>query len=438
MKIVDVAEFYAERGGGVRTYVEQKLRAAALLDHEVVVVAPGARDREEPRPGGRIIWLAAPKLPVDRRYHVFVRERAIWQVLDRERADVIEGSSPWGGGWAVARYRSRERAAPLKTFVFHHDPVAVYPQTLLGRALGEARVDRLCAPAWDYLRMLSDGFDATITGGQSLARRLREFGLARPIAVPFGVDKQVFGAALPDPGLRSQLVAAAGAAAGAPLLVVLSRLHPEKRIFSLIEAIRRVAQTRPIAAVIFGDGPLRELVKLAAKRAPIHLGGVVRDRASLARALASADALLHGSAAETYGLVVAEALSAGLPLIVPSAGGASDLAEPAHAETYPAGDVGACADAIVRLLDRDRPRLRAAARDAAARLVRTTEQHFTDLFATYRQLRSEREAGSSAAEQRAAAGGRPTGRASATSVLGLAVFERGIEDAGRQERQPQS
>ena len=36
MKIVDVAEFYAEQGGGVRTYVNHKLRAAAAAGHEAV------------------------------------------------------------------------------------------------------------------------------------------------------------------------------------------------------------------------------------------------------------------------------------------------------------------------------------------------------------------------------------------------------------------
>jgi len=43
VKIVDVAEFYAERGGGVRTYVNQKLAAAAAAGHEAVVIAPGPR-----------------------------------------------------------------------------------------------------------------------------------------------------------------------------------------------------------------------------------------------------------------------------------------------------------------------------------------------------------------------------------------------------------
>jgi len=185
-------------------------------------------------------------------------------------------------------------------------------------------------------------------------------------------------------------VAAAGAPAGAPLLVVVCRLHPEKRVFTLIEAVQRVERTQPLAVAIYGDGPLRELVKVAVRRAPIHLAGFVRERPSLARAVASADALLHGSSAETFGLVVAEALCAGVPLIVPDAGGASDLAGPDYAETYAAGDADGCAAAILRLLDRDPARVRGAARAAAARIVRTPEQHFGDLFATYRQLAFER------------------------------------------------
>ena len=51
--------------------------------------------------------------------------------------------------------------------------------------------------------------------------------------------------------------------------------------------------------------------------------GEIRDRALLARYYASADVLVHGSAAETYGLVVAEAICSGLPVVVPDRGGAA-------------------------------------------------------------------------------------------------------------------
>ncbi|MAQ18529.1 MAG: glycosyl transferase family 1, partial [Sandaracinus sp.] len=103
-------------------------------------------------------------------------------------------------------------------------------------------------------------------------------------------------------------------------------------------------------------------------------------------ALASADALLHGSAAETYGLVVAEALVSGLPLVVPDRGGAADLAAPAYAETYPAGHPEAASRAIHRLLDRDPTELRAAALSGAQARVRSVDAHFDALFARYARL----------------------------------------------------
>ena len=44
MRIVDVSAFYSPAGGGVRTYVEAKLKAAPRLGHELIVIVPGERD----------------------------------------------------------------------------------------------------------------------------------------------------------------------------------------------------------------------------------------------------------------------------------------------------------------------------------------------------------------------------------------------------------
>ncbi|HET7281314.1 MAG TPA: hypothetical protein VFI67_03230, partial [Sphingomicrobium sp.] len=43
MRIADVSAFYTPAGGGVRTYVEAKLRAAARFGHEMIVIVPGER-----------------------------------------------------------------------------------------------------------------------------------------------------------------------------------------------------------------------------------------------------------------------------------------------------------------------------------------------------------------------------------------------------------
>lgn len=380
MRIADVAEFYADAGGGVKTYIEAKLAAGAALGHEVAVIAPGPRDGEVARAGGRVVWVRSPPVPGDPRYFLFTRRTAVHAALDRLNPDVVEGSSPYGGAWFAASWpRAKVRAQ-----IFHQDPVAALAHPLLDRRLTRARLDRLAAPVWAYLRRLSARFDTTVVAGAWLAARLRGFGLPRVDAIPFGIDPAPFRAARADPALKAKWRSRLGLSDAAPVLVAVSRHHPEKRLPTLIRALGRVS--RPVGLVIFGDGPARAAVERAARDEPrVLIAGYTRDRSELATAVATADGFLHGSAAETYGLVVSEALAAGTPLIVPAAGGAGELARPEYAETYPAGDAAGCGAAITRFLDRDPIALRSAAAEAG-RHVRTLDAHFRDLFAHYAAL----------------------------------------------------
>ncbi|MEE2779237.1 MAG: glycosyltransferase [Myxococcota bacterium] len=387
MKIVDVAEFYAEQGGGVRTYINQKLEAGAAAGHEVVIIAPGPEDAEEERLGGRILWVKGPPLPPDPRYYVLWNEAKVHRLLDQERPDVLEGSSPWSGGWFAARWKGEA----ARTFIFHQDPVAVYPQTFLGGAFGAQRVDRLFGWYWAYLRSLSGRYDATVVSGHWLADRLRGFGLQRPEAVPFGIDKAQFSPERGTTEMRQRLLNACGLDGDARLLVTVSRFHPEKRLGTLLSAFERASAKQPIGLVIYGDGPLRGMIRRRASRIPgVHVAGFTRDRDELSTVLASADAMLHGSAAETYGLVVAEAICSGLPVIAPDVGGAADLAASEYAETYRPGDALGCALAIERLLDRDRDELRAACVESGTQRIGTMDDHFQGLFRFYEQLVTER------------------------------------------------
>lgn len=384
MKIVDVAEFYSEKGGGVRTYLLQKLAAAAACGHEIVIIAPGGQDAEERRPGGRILWVKSPHEFFDRNYYRFDNDSAVFRLLDAEKPDVVEGSSPWRGGRIVGRWPG----SALKSFIMHMDTVAVYPQTLLDRWLKPDTIDRLFGWFWSYLARLSDRYDTTIVAGEWLARRAGRFGMPRVTAIPFGVDKARFSPHLRSTALRAELLAACGLPENARLLVTISRHHPEKRLSTLIDAVARLRdQQHEVGLYIVGDGPMRRSVERLAARVPgVFVAGAVRDRNRLAAILASADAMIHGSAAETYGLVIAEALCSGLPIVVPHSGGAADLAHPSYSETYAPGDAAGCADAIARLLARDGATLSMTARAASIQRIVTPEQHFSALFDHYERL----------------------------------------------------
>ena len=396
LKIADVAEFYSEQGGGVRTYVRQKLAASARLGHTTVIIAPGKEDREEPLPGGKILWVKAPVLPVDKRYHMFTASEGVYRALDREAPDVVEGSSPWRGGWMAGHWPGNA----VKSLVMHADPVAVYAHTFLGGALGHARVDRLFGWFWNYLRKLNAPYDTTVVAGEWLARRFESFGLKHVDTVPFGIDRTLFHSGMRDEALRTRMLAACGLPPEARLLLSIGRHHPEKRLPTLIRAMALVndATYSPggpkTGLYLVGDGLARQQIERDAARVPhVHVAGHVGDRAEVAKMMASADALIHGSGCETFGLAVAEALCCGAPIIVPDAGGAHDFAAPEYAEVYPLGNSHGAAAAALRLLARDRPALARAALAGAEATIGTADAHFDRLFALYERLVQDRRSG---------------------------------------------
>ena len=389
MKVADVSAFYSEQGGGVRTYVHQKLAASARLGHETVIIAPGRESREDVHPGGRIVWVKAPLLPVDKRYHMFLSSTEVTRILDREQPDVVEGSTPWYAGWIAGHWRGNA----VKSLVMHADPVAVYAHTLLGARLGIARVDRLFGWFWRYLRRLNAPFDCTVVAGEWLARRFTAFGLKNVVTVPFGIDRTFFHGGLRDPALRARMLAACGLPENAKLLLTIGRHHPEKRLQVLIAAAGKVNQAQPhgVGLYLVGDGLSRARIERAAAAVPhVHVAGVVADRAEVARMMASADAVIHGSGCETFGLSVAEALCCGAPIIVPDTGGAYDFAGPDYSEVYPLGDADGAALAIQRLFARDQGQLAAAASAGAEARIGTAETHFDRLFALYESLIRQR------------------------------------------------
>jgi alpha-1,6-mannosyltransferase len=110
-----------------------------------------------------------------------------------------------------------------------------------------------------------------------------------------------------------------------------------------------------------------------------------RDRQFIATLFASADALIHGSESETFGLVVAEALASGVPVVLPDRGACPELAPPEVSETYRSADVHSAATAIRRLFTRDQAQLRAAAARAAAD-VRGDAEHYAELFDLFARI----------------------------------------------------
>ncbi|WP_340104851.1 glycosyltransferase [Rhodohalobacter sp. 8-1] len=388
MKIVDVAEFYTDTGGGVKTYINQKLQAAKRLGHEMVVIAPGTEAGEEERFGGRILWVKGPKLILDPNYVVLWRKSEVHRLLDILQPDVVEGSSVWTGGHFAGTWEGDA----VKSLVFHQDPVAVYPQTFLNSFISLKKLDKLFGFAWNYIGKVSRMYDTTIVSGDWLNERLQRFGVHNPTTIRFGINKSFFSPQRRDPELRKKLLKELGLDEDASLCISVSRFHPEKRVGTIIDGFQKASQNRPMGLIIFGGGPFEKWVAYKSSRVDnVRLMGFTSDRDELANIMASSDYFLHGSAAETFGIVVAEAICSGLPVVVPDRGGAMDFGNPDYSEVYKTGDSDEMADAIIRIVNRERSLLLEACKVASQNYVRSVDDHFDELFSYYEFLVNNRE-----------------------------------------------
>jgi len=376
MKIADVNGFYAAAGGGVRRYVDAKFAAAARGAVDLTVIAPGDADRVERRDGGRVVWVQGPPMPFDPRYRLFARREAVFAALEAAAPELVEASSPWTSAAFAAAWLGPAKRA----LVFHQDAVAAYGHTFLDRLLPAPAIDGLAWPYWRRVQRLSRRFDVTVAGGGWLATRLAAHGVANAKAVPFGIESGPFSPDRRDEDLRAALLARCEAPADGKLLIAVSRFHPEKRLPTVIEAFARAKLRRgELGLVVIGEGLARASVERAAARAGhVTLLGSIKDRESFARHLASADLFVHGSAAETYGLAVAEAFASGLPAVIPDRGGAADLAARGRSVLYRTGDPADCARAILEALE--------GRTSEPAAAPASLDDHFAALFRLYREL----------------------------------------------------
>lgn len=383
MRIVDVCAFYSPHGGGVKTYVERKLLAGAAAGHEVIILAPsdnhGVRETEG---GGRIIMMPARRFPLDRRYSYFDDENSLHAMLDQLQPDVVEASSPWASAAMVARWQG---SAP-RSLIMHADPLSAYAYRWFGHVLSRDTIDRGFDWYWRHLRRLDDSFNLVVSASDGLSQRLSAGGLQRVVTLPMGVEPGCFSPAYRNEVLRGRLLERCGLAPDATLLLGIGRHAPEKRWPMVIEAVASAGYARPVGLVLVGDGRDRARVRRAAANNPhIQLLAPMYDRAMLAELLASADALVHGCEAETFGMVAAEARASGLPVIVPDEGGSADQARAGGGFTYRARQADSLAAAVLSFIDRNGEQLRNHAHASAASVM-TMDEHFSQLFAAYSGL----------------------------------------------------
>lgn len=250
------------------------------------------------------------------RYHVLLN-RGVFSALNKIGPDVVL----CGGYNYLASWQSAGWAR------VHGFPLLLWSEsTSLDRRRGHRVVEFMKRGFLSLCR-------AFVVPGKSSLQYLKALGISdeRIFMAPNAVDSRLF-AALAEEARREELQVRARLSLPSRYFVYVGRLVRPKGVFELVEAYAQLDdEVRAKFGLVFvGDGADRsELMERASQITPgtIQFPGFVQ-REGLAEFYALADVLIFPTHSDTWGLVVNEAMSCGLPVIATSvAGCVADLVQ---------------------------------------------------------------------------------------------------------------
>lgn len=340
--LIDTTMMYAPRSGGVKRYLHQKrdwlARRRPDISHTLVVPGPTTGLAAH-----GVVSVAAARLPFGDGYRM-PASTAKWEtVLRMLEPDIIEAGDMFVPGHAALE-AGEALGVPVVGFC-HTDAAA-----LAALHFGEWAE----APAMKHWAATFQRFDRVVAPSRHIAQRLSEAGVEKVSVQMLGVDTELFH---PDRADGVKLKRRLGLPPEARLLVFAGRPAREKNIESLICAVERLGA--PYYLLLVGAA---KDTHYSPRVIPM---GYERDPLKLASVIASCDALVHANENEPFGLVVLEALAAGLPVVGPSRGGISELIDEQVGQRAVSVDPAGMAEAIEALFARDLVQIGAAARRRA-------------------------------------------------------------------------
>ena len=215
-------------------------------------------------------------------------------------------------------------------------------------------------PLLDELtRNIFNWADCSLAPSRLVQSQMRRLGIANVGLWRRGVDAQSFHPRFRSKAMRREMT---DGHIDDTVLLYVGRLSDEKQIEHIRPVLEQLPGTR-LAAV--GDGPAHPYLEAHFAGLPVKFMGYLRGE-RLSQAYASADIFVFPSRLETFGLVVMEAMAAGLPVVASRVGGVADVvSEGETGYVFDSGDVDKLV-AGVRKIAQSRGRMRQMGQQARA------------------------------------------------------------------------
>ncbi len=309
LRIADVAMFYGERGGGIRTYLEAKAdfaRRTRRFEHHLVVPGKTTTSVGVGRHEQRSLRLAASN-----GYRLPLGSAGLPATLRALVPDVVLLHDPY---WTPRLACRAAHEVGATVIAVHHSSAALHAAGLPGPNGVYTRALR----RWYRRAYLEVDAVMSVVDSGIDARR------SPTLALRLGLDP----AFAPQPSLARE-----------DHVLYVGRLSREKGLRELLEAASAALDPWPL--VLLGTGPagdtLRERARQLGLAARVRFAPYLQDRRELAGEYARARCVVLPGAHETFGLAALEAAACGAPVVTAECTPSAALLD-GFVETFRAGD----------------------------------------------------------------------------------------------------
>jgi glycosyltransferase involved in cell wall biosynthesis len=310
MRVALFTETFLPKIDGIVTVLLLLMDHLIQRDVEFVVVAPRLANQQPEYRGNKVIGVPGVSFPLYPELRIGPPTLSTYRqvkAFDPDIAHFIHPTLVGTGGLMMARRLGVPRLAS-----FHLD---------LAQMAGYFGLGFLKPLVWWYTRANFNAADYALAPSRLVQQDMLAHGVKKVGLWRRGVDASCFHPRYASAAMRARL------SAGHPddtILLYVGRLSAEKQIDSLCAVLRAVPGTR---LAIVGNGPARDDLQAYFAGTPTAFMGYLSG-AELWSAYASADIFVFPSAMETFGLVLVEAMAAGLPVVTSRVGGVDDIVQP--------------------------------------------------------------------------------------------------------------
>jgi len=324
MNICMMSNNYLPHVGGVARSVHTFTEVYRSMGHKVLVVAPTYPDLEDMEPRVEREVVRVPAMQEFNGSDFSVRMPLLSLMNPRLiefDADIIHSHHPFLLGDTALRLGA-DKGVPV---IFTHH--TLYEEYIHYVPFGLSGMRQFVMELSTHYSNLCD---AVVAPSQSIADLIRERGVRVPISViPTGIDVQSFAG-----GDGNRFRENHGIPADKFVIGTLGRLAPEKNLGYLSRAVVKFLERVPESVfLVVGAGPsgeeMRKIFAEAGFGDRLLLAGKKTGQ-ELYDAYGAMDLFAFSSFSETQGLVLAEAMAAGLPVVALNASGVREVVRDAE------------------------------------------------------------------------------------------------------------